>query len=243
MSIIHIDVMNVCSIGYHSAKAAGKRLDGVCLNSLLSMSEDLSRMAGASSALFHFDGGENLRREIFPEYKIGRSDGSRGEKDMSDRDEIHRQVAFIPAVLRRSGRAVAMEVGFEADDTMARACLDIPGNHVIASGDKDMLQCVNERVRVLDPLDRTFWNAARVLRDKGVPPSLWRWVKAIGGCVSDEVPGVYRVAEQTAVKFVRNEIPRTSKVWLRISGDKATVSRNLLLVSLPFPGTPPVKIG
>lgn len=67
-------------------------------------------------------------------------------------------------------------------------------------------------------------------------------VKAIAGCKTDEVPGVERVGEVTAIKFIKGELKDSTKAYLNIINSYPIIERNTRLVVLPFLGTPTFKI-
>ena len=97
----------------------------------------------------------------------------------------------------------------EADDviaTLARKAV-LRGMHVtIVSGDKDLLQLVGPRVRVLSVLGRTgekiVYDEAKVRERWGVEPEQIADVLALMGDSIDNIPGVKGVGEKTAVKLI-----------------------------------------
>ena len=77
-------------------------------------------------------------------------------------------------------------------------------------------------------------------KEYGLETKDWWKVKAIGGCSTDEVPGVApRVGEGTAVKYVRGELPKHHKTYIGIVSKegKENRKRNIRLTRLPYPGT------
>jgi DNA polymerase-1 len=146
--------------------------------------------------------GPTFRHERFEQYKIQRPGMP---KDL---------VEQLPWV-RRSFEALGLPVlearGYEADDILAtvvrrlqdRASLDV----VLVTGDKDALQLVGPRVRVVSVAGRTGervdYDAAKVEERWGVPPARIPDVLALMGDSIDNIPGVPGIGEVTAQKLGR----------------------------------------
>src|SRR5256884_155240 len=77
---------------------------------------------------------------------------------------------------------------------------------VVVTGDKDLLQLVGPRVRVLSVSGRTgepvLYDAAKVRERWGVEPGQIADVLALMGDSIDNIPGVKGVGEKTAVKLI-----------------------------------------
>src|SRR5205085_2472927 len=107
-------------------------------------------------------------------------------------------------------RTPVIEVpGFEAADgiaTLVDRALAADQDVVIVTGDKDRLQLVGPRVRVLSVLGRTgeriVYDEAKVRERWGVEPPQIADVLALMGDAIDNIPGVHGVGEKTAVKLV-----------------------------------------
>jgi DNA polymerase-1 len=98
----------------------------------------------------------------------------------------------------------------EADDVMATLAHQAAAagyEVVLVTGDKDMLQVVNEHVIVLAPQgkgeDLKPMDAAAVREKWGVGPEHIRDVLALMGDSSDNIPGVPGVGEKTAVELMK----------------------------------------
>lgn len=193
--------------------------------------------------IFCWDSKVNHRKEIFPEYKLKRTE---------DKDPEHiaklvlafNQFNFIRReVLPKLGfRNIFCQSGFEADDIMAQITIDYPDrNFVIVSGDMDMLQCLTDKV--------SQWTYKKLISKKtftkiyGIDPSLWASAKAIGGCNSDGVPGIKGIADPAKSKS--QKMPAISlasgqEVTARLlekyndPENQKLIQRNLQLITLPF---------
>ena len=95
--------------------------------------------------------------------------------------------------------------GFEADDVLAALAA---GAHaaglfvVIASSDKDLMQLVDDRCIMWDPMRDRIYGPAEVEAKWLVPPTQLRDLLALVGDASDNVPGVPSVGPKTAADLI-----------------------------------------
>ena len=106
------------------------------------------------------------------------------------------------------GWSVDADESVEADDLLgsyATAETEGGGRALIFTGDRDMFQCVGERVQVLLAArgGPRLLDAAEVERRYGVPPSLVPDFIALRGDPSDGIPGAKGVGEKTAADILR----------------------------------------
>ena len=73
----------------------------------------------------------------------------------------------------------------------------------MVTGDKDLMQIVSERVRLLDTMKDKVTGLAEVAERFGGEPAKVIEVQALAGDSSDNVPGVPGVGEKTAVELIR----------------------------------------
>ena len=147
-----------------------------------------------------FDTGKTFRDELFPDYKATR------EKMPED---LRPQIERIRELVDSFNIPRAELVGYEADDvlgSLANWAVDKGLAVKIITGDKDLLQLVNDRITVNLP-GRSLSDARDYFRDDvkealGVWPEQVVDYKAIIGDRSDNIPGVYGVGEKTAVKLL-----------------------------------------
>jgi DNA polymerase-1 len=129
-----------------------------------------------------------FRDKLFEEYKANRP---------AFPEELAVQLPYVRRFCRALGLPLVELEGFEADDligTLARAG-SIQGAEVfIVSGDEDLFQLVNDRVRVLKPSragsdGETLCDAGKVKEILGVEPTqVVDWL-ALTGDPSDNIPG------------------------------------------------------
>jgi DNA polymerase-1 len=145
--------------------------------------------------------GPTFRDALFAEYKATRA---------AMPDDLTRQLPYVRRLFEALRAPVVEVPGFEADDVLAtlvaHALRDADLEVVLVTGDKDLLQLVGPRVRVLSVLGRTgervVYDAARVRERWGVDPAQIPDVLALMGDTIDNIPGVKGVGEKTAVKLI-----------------------------------------
>jgi DNA polymerase I len=123
--------------------------------------------------------------------------------------ELREQLGRLPALLDAFGVPVFRAPGFEADDLLATLsrCLAPTESLLVVSGDRDLLQLVNEHVRVLflgaRGKDATLFDRAGVEERFGVPPAQLPSLMALVGEPSDNLIGAAGVGPATAAKLIR----------------------------------------
>jgi DNA polymerase-1 len=144
-----------------------------------------------------FDVGKTFRDEIFPDYKATR------EKMP---DDLRSQIARIREMVDLFNIPRLEMDGYEADDVLgsvAKIAAEKGLGVKIITGDRDLLQLVNERTAVyLAGDDQTYITDSDVVKKLGVKPIQVVDYKAIVGDTSDNIPGVKGVGEKTAVALL-----------------------------------------
>jgi DNA polymerase-1 len=97
--------------------------------------------------------------------------------------------------------------GFEADDvigTLARDAAEAGHEVFIVSSDKDMMQLVNDRVKILNPQkDNLILDPAKVNEVLGVPPEKVVDVMALRGDTIDNIPGAPGIGDKGSVDLIK----------------------------------------
>ena len=180
----------------------------------------------------------SFRTRIYPDYKA-----TRGETP----PEFVGQVPLLQEALHAMSIPTLQKEDFEADDilaTLAKRGAD-QGYHVlVVSGDRDTFQLINDNVTVLYPSSRGVselkrYNREAVIERYGVPPDKYPDVAALVGETSDNLIGIDKVGEKTAVKWVtqfggldqivagRDEITGVVGQNLRDQFERAILNRQL----------------
>lgn len=145
-------------------------------------------------------GGHTFRTELYPNYK-----GNRGEAPV----ELIPQFDLVKEVVASFDIPnIGME-GYEADD-----CIGTLANRyskeskvIILTGDKDILQLLNENITVY-LLQKGYGNYAiyepeSFYKENGITPAQMIDLKALMGDTSDNYPGVRGIGEKTAIKLLQ----------------------------------------
>ncbi len=134
-----------------------------------------------------------FRSETFAAYKANRTEMPQ---------DLGPQIPYIRRMLKALNIPVLEFPGFEADDVIgAIACRKQPSplEVVIVSSDKDMLQLVNDRVFMLNPMkDDEWYDAAKVEQFMGVKPSQVADLLALKGDSIDNIPGAPGIGDKGA---------------------------------------------
>jgi DNA polymerase I len=143
--------------------------------------------------------GPTFREEKLPSYKETRA---------ATPDDLRSQIPYVKTLFEAL-RLPLLEVrGFEADDVMGTLVEKMraePVEMVLVTGDKDMLQLVGPKVRVLATNVRgepVWFDEAAVTAKWGVGPEHIPDLLALMGDSIDNIPGVPGVGEKTAVKLI-----------------------------------------
>jgi DNA polymerase-1 len=141
-----------------------------------------------------------FRHERFPEYKAQREAVPNPLRD---------QLRRLPSLLASFGAPRWSAEGFEADDVLATltARLRRQGKPVlIVSGDRDLLQLVDDEVRVwfvgARGRDATLFDRAGVQERFGVEPQRLPTWTALVGDTADNIEGIPSVGPRTATRLV-----------------------------------------
>jgi DNA polymerase I len=122
-------------------------------------------------------------------------------------EDLARQIPFIRRSLEVFRIPILEAEGFEADDVIGTlSCRASEQGHdvFIVSGDKDMMQLVNERVKVLNPQkDNLILDAAKVEEVLGVPPAKVIDVMALRGDTIDNIPGAPGIGDKGSVDLIK----------------------------------------
>lgn len=173
-----------------------------------------------------------FRSESFAEYKANRTEMPR---------DLGEQIPHIRRILEALRIPILEFPAYEADDVIgAIACRPPkkPLEVVIVSSDKDMLQLVNDRVFMLNPMkDNEWYDAAKVEQFMGVKPSQVADLLALKGDSIDNIPGAPGIGDKGArdliTRFgsVEAALDRASEVERKMYRESLLNNREQILLS------------
>ncbi len=138
-----------------------------------------------------------FRHQAYAEYKATR-------KEMDD--SLKSQMPLAREAVQALNLASYELDGYEADDIIAdltRKANAQGWDVVIVSADKDALQLVSDKVKVLSEPKNVLYDAAQVQERYGLPPARLPDYFALIGDTSDNVRGVPGIGPKTAVKLLQ----------------------------------------
>ncbi|MBN1479077.1 DNA polymerase I [candidate division KSB1 bacterium] len=195
-----------------------------------------------------------FRHKLYAEYKAQRAEMPHDMIDQLPRLREMLDVLKIPVVEKP---------GFEADDiigTYARLASEQNIETIIVSGDKDMMQLVNEHVKMLNPKgggqDPEWLDAQAVEEKTGLPPSKIIDYLALMGDSSDNIPGVPGIGPKSALKLlqeygsieavlgnIENISDKRARTALEKSPESAEMSKKLTAIQCDVPvDLPPAEL-
>jgi len=201
-----VDAMALAYRSFYALMRTGMRApDGTPTTAIYGFAQALLRVVEtrrpAHMAIVRDLPGPTFRHAMYPAYKAQRSPMP---------DDLKLQIPLVEQLASACGLPVLSAEGFEADDLMAtyaRLARAEGMDVYLMTRDKDLMALVDEGTRLFDPgrggERPEVIDAAWVEGKMGVPPRQVRDFLALVGDASDNVPGVPRVGEKTAVELLR----------------------------------------
>ncbi len=199
---------------------------------------NLKKESEGSPIIVVFDAkGKTFRSDIYKEYKANRPPMP---------DELREQLEPIKSICRAIGFPLIEISGVEADDviaTIAHMAKDANYKCVISSLDKDLMQLVEDpNTTMMNTMKHIIFNEEKVFKKFGVKPNQVRDMLALTGDSSDNIPGVPKVGQKTAAKWLneygnlegikKNAESITGVVGENLRNSLNDLDRNVELVSL-----------
>jgi DNA polymerase-1 len=170
--------------------------------------------------------GPTFRHKMFDQYKIHRKPMPEG---------LLHQLPLIREVMESFNISCIEMESMEADDilaSIARKAEEGGNDAIIVTGDKDMLQMVSDKIKVLSSkrsiTDTITYDPEGVAEKMGVGPELVKDLLALMGDSSDNIPGVPGIGPKTAVKLIR-EFGSLEDIYNNIDRIKSEKLKELLV--------------
>ena len=182
----------------------------------------LKKESEGSPIIVTFDAkGKTFRSDIYEEYKANRPPMP---------DDLREQLAPLKEICKAIGFPLIEIEGVEADDVIATLVKIAKENNfksVISSLDKDLMQLVEDPISsIMNTMTHQIFNEEKVFEKFGVKPSQIRDMLALVGDTSDNIPGVPKVGQKTAAKWL-NEFGDLDGIRKNADSIKGVVGQNL----------------
>ena len=139
--------------------------------------------------------GPTFRKDLYPEYKANRS---------AMPEDLVPQIPYIKRVVEALNMPGIELAGYEADDIIATLAKKFAAEGMdvtVVTGDKDLMQIVDDHIRLLDTMKDRSYGPAEVAERFGGADKVIE-VQALAGDSSDNVPGVPGIGEKTAKNLI-----------------------------------------
>lgn len=147
---------------------------------------------------FIMDGkGPNFRHDLYDQYKANRP---------AMPEDLAAQIEPVREGVQMLGLKLLVSEGVEADDCIASLAARYKGGRpvVIVGSDKDLKQCLDENVVILNPAGKQekLITLESFREEEGMEPNQWPDFQALIGDSSDNIPGIPKVGPVTAKKIM-----------------------------------------
>ena len=142
--------------------------------------------------------GKTFRHEMYKEYKANRKETP---------DDLKPQIPYIINLVEVFNIVSMQQEGFEADDligTISKKAEKKGFDVTIVSGDKDMMQLISPKIKMLDTMKNKTFGEKEVKEKFGVEPGRVTEVMGLMGDSSDNIPGVPGIGPKTATTLIQN---------------------------------------
>ncbi len=136
------------------------------------------------------------RHRIYEEYKAHRPETP---------GDLVEQIPYIRKIISAFNIKILEIPGYEADDilgTIAKKAATKGIDVYIVTADKDMLQLVDEKIKIYDPMKDKILDKNYILERFGIEPRRIPEFMALAGDVVDNIPGIKGIGEKTAKEIV-----------------------------------------
>ena len=202
--LVIIDSHSLIHRAYHALPKTFTTKDGKTTNAVFGFTRMLLKLIDELEPAYlaaTFDSpGPTFRTEMAPTYKAHRKPADK---------ELVEQFAYVEEVVEAMGIHRLRLGGYEADDLIATLVAQFGTSHevVIVTGDSDLMQLVNNQIRVYYPTKGISTGAMfghdAVVQKFSLEPQQIVDYKALRGDPSDNIPGVPGIGDKTATDLLQ----------------------------------------
>jgi 5'-3' exonuclease len=177
---------------------------------------------------------ESFRAKIVADYQATRKPTD---------DALKEQFPIIRQVAHEAGMVICDAPGYEADDAIATATkmlqdelekIKAKYRIIILTGDKDMLQLVDDNISVLTPQigfsKSILYTPKEVVEKMGVTPEYVADLKALMGDTSDNYKGLRNIGPKTAAKLI-HQYGHIEQMGDRFNSEEMDIIHKMKIVS------------
>ena len=145
-----------------------------------------------------FDSRKSFRKEAYKEYKANRIEMP---------EDLAKQVDFITLISNLLGFKTFKSEGYEADDLIAFIAEKFSKSNktiCIVTSDKDLKQLLSSNVCIYDAQKDIVITREIFENDYGIKPEAFKYILALMGDASDNIPGIKGIGEKTALSLIKS---------------------------------------
>ena len=192
------------------------------IKGVTNMLMNLKKDSEGSPIVVVFDAkGKTFRNKIYSEYKANRP---------LMPDDLREQLEPLKNICKAIGFPLIEIAGVEADDviaTIVKLAKEKKFKAVVSSLDKDLMQLVQDpNTTIMNTMTHQIFDEKKVFEKFGVKPNQIRDMLALVGDSSDNIPGVPKVGQKTAAKWL-NEFDNLEGIIANAESIKGVVGENL----------------
>ena len=192
------------------------------IKGVTNMLMNLKKDSEGSPIVVVFDAkGKTFRNKIYSEYKANRPPMP---------DDLREQLEPLKNICKAIGFPLIEIAGVEADDviaTIVKLAKEKKFKAVVSSLDKDLMQLVQDpNTTIMNTMTHQIFDEKKVFEKFGVKPNQIRDMLALVGDSSDNIPGVPKVGQKTAAKWL-NEFDNLAGIIANAESIKGVVGENL----------------
>lgn len=169
--------------------------------------------------------GPTKRHELYKNYKATRPPIP---------DELVCQIKPIREYLELANIKYYVMSGYEADDILATLAISLQkevDEVFIVTSDKDLLQIISKKIKVLDPIKDTIYDEEFILNKYKLPPARLTELMALTGDKADNIPGVKGIGEKTAITLLK-DFNSLEEVLLNTDKIRAARTRERIILDI-----------
>lgn len=190
---------------YPTMSSHGYQMGG-CIGFMKTLSRILNELQPTNVYVVWEGGGSRRRRNLYPEYKLGR----RSEKlnrfygdDIPDSEENKKhQLITLLSILKNTPICQVYVSDCEGDDVIAYLCRGLfkHNNKIIVSADKDMYQLLDDKTKIYSLHRKKVISQDDIFSEFRIKTHNFAIAKSLCGDPGDNVPGIKGIGFKTAAK-------------------------------------------